>query len=471
MSLGFYVILYLCITLAIGFAATLLIRGARDFLLASRRLPFMISSMALFALWYGSETVFGASAEFMENGLIGVMEDPFGAFLCLILFGLFLVRPLYRRNLVTLGDLFREAYGPRVELVSSFFMILTFVGYIAAQLIALGILFEIVFGMDPMAGRLLSAVIVTAYTTAGGMWAVSITDFVQSLVIMVALALLCYYFSVTFEVDVITDDARFLGTDFIPRDPHFMDFFPSAENGVSWIDWLAAWLTLGLGSLASQDIFQRANSARSESIAVYSTLFGACLYLVFAMLPLYLGMMVIMLEPQLLEGDAQYALLQLIGGRAPFWLQVCFYGALLSAVFSTASGALLAPASILAENFFKPLFLRSPTDRGLLRASRIAVVLMALVATALTFFSDSIYDLVAESSVLGAVSILVPMLYALFGKQPSAAGAVWSMSLGLVAYVLSEYWYVGNPVPSLFMGMGASWAGMLAGNFWSRRSD
>jgi solute:Na+ symporter, SSS family len=175
-----------------------------------------------------------------------------------------------------------------------------------------------------------------------------------------------------------------------------------------------------------------------------------------------------MLEPQLLEGDPQYALLELVSLRAPLWLQVCFYGALLSAVFSTCSGALLAPSSILAENFFKPLFMREVNDRNLLLASRIAVVLMATVATTLTFFSDSIYDLVAESSVLGAVSILVPMLYALFGKRPSARGAVLAMSLGLLAYVLSEYGYVGFPLPPLFMGMGASLAGMLAGNKWGQ---
>ncbi|MDY6982813.1 MAG: sodium:solute symporter family protein, partial [Pseudomonadota bacterium] len=432
-SLGFYVILYLAVTLCIGVAASFLIRGARDFLLASRRLPFAVSSMALFALWYGSETVFGASAEFIENGLIGVMEDPFGAFLCLVLFGLFLVRPLYRRNLVTLGDLFRDAYGPRVELVASFCMILTFVGYIAAQLVALGILFELVFGLDPLTGRVLSALIVTVYTTAGGMWAVSITDFVQSLIIMAGMVLLCIYLGAGSDQAVV----------FTPPRDNFFDFFPSRDNGASWLDWTAAWLTLGLGSLASQDIFQRANSARSENIAVFSTLFGAGLYLVFAMAPLYLALLVFHREPALVAGDAQYALLQLVQGYAPFWLQVCFYGALLSAVFSTCSGALLAPSSILAENLFRPLLLRDADDRRLLIASRVAVVLMAVVATTLTFFSDSIYDLVAESSVLGAVSILVPMLYALFGHKPSAAGAVASMLLGLVAYVSSEYGYVG----------------------------
>lgn len=454
MSLGFYVILYLAVTVCIGIGAAFLIRGARDFLLASRRLPFAVSSMALFALWYGSETVFGASAEFIENGLIGVMEDPFGAFLCLVLFGLFLVRPLYRRNLMTLGDLFRDAYGPRVELVASFCMILTFVGYIAAQLVALGILFELVFGLDPLTGRVLSAVIVTAYTTAGGMWAVSITDFVQSLVIMVGMVLLCLFLGSDIDQTAV----------FTPPREHFFDFFPSRDNETTWLEWTAAWLTLGLGSLASQDIFQRANSARSENIAVFSTLFGACLYLVFAMAPLYLALLVFQREPALVDGDTQYALLQLVRGHAPFWLQVCFYGALLSAVFSTCSGALLAPSSILAENFFKPLLLRDTDDKRLLLASRVAVVLMAVIATALTFFSDSIYDLVAESSVLGAVSILVPMLYALFGKRPSAAGAVCSMLVGLGAYVLSEYRVVGVPIPALYAGMLASWMGMLLGN-------
>src|SRR5690606_1689422 len=150
--LGFFVALYLLITPGIGLAAAPLIRGAGDVINANRRLPFMLSAMALFALWFRSETMFGASAELMQHGLLGVIEDPFGGFLCLLLFGLFLVRPLYRLNLLTLGDLFRRRYGPRVESVAAFCMILTFIGYIAAQLIALSLLFATVFGMEQQQG-------------------------------------------------------------------------------------------------------------------------------------------------------------------------------------------------------------------------------------------------------------------------------------------------------------------------------
>lgn len=454
MSLGFFVALYLLTTLCIGLLAATLIRGVGDFINASRKLPFMLSSMALFALWFGSETVFGASSEFMQHGLLGVIEDPFGGFLCLLLFGLFLVRPLYRLNLLTLGDLFRQRYGPRVESVAAFCMILTFIGYIAAQLIALGLLFETVFGLPLQQGLILSALIVTAYTSAGGMWAVSLTDFVQSLVIIAGLLLLCVFFTWQEGFSVLMTPPR----------ADFFAFVPHAGSDTGWLDWSAAWLTLGLGSLASQDIFQRANAARSESIAVRSTLCGAFMYLVFAMLPLYLGLVVLRLEPQLVQdSDAQNALLTLVSLHAPLWLQVLFYGALISAIFSTCSGALLAPSSILAENLVKPLLAANASDRRLLWISRGCVVLMAVVATALALQSGNIYELVGESSILGAVSILIPLLAALFVPRAGAAGALASMLLGLSAYLLFAYGLPTFPVPPMFMGIAASALGMGLG--------
>lgn len=453
MTLGWIVALYLLLTLCIGLAASKLIHGVSDFFSANRKLPMALSSMALFALWFGSETIFGASAEFIENGLLGIIEDPFGATLCLVLFGLLLVRPLYRQNLLTLGDLFRKAYGPRIEFLSAFFMILTFVGYIAGQLIALSILFDAVFGIDPAYGLVLSAIIVTLYTAGGGMWAVSLTDFMQSIVIMLGMLAICGYLLMQVDVAAL----------WVPPKENFFDFTPSADNGVSWLDYTAAWLTLGLGSLASQDIFQRANAARSENVAVYSTLIGAGLYLMFAMLPLLMALMVFQLEPALLEGDQQDTLLQLVANHAPVWMQGIFFGALLSAVFSTCSGALLAPSSILAENLVKPLLLKNDSEQSLLQASRWCVVLMAIIATLLARASDSIYELVGQSSSFGAVSILVPMLFALFGKRHSALGALLSMSLGLVAYLVCEYGLPEFPVPPMFVGMLASLAGMFIG--------
>jgi Na+/proline symporter len=451
MSVAAWVILYLIVTVAIGLVATRLVHNAKDFLSASRRVPFMLSSFALFAFWFGSETVFGASSEFVQHGFLGVIEDPFGAFLCLILFALIFVRPLYRQNILTLADLFKKAYGPKIETVSSIFMLLTFLGYIAAQIIALSILFDILFGWDPLTGKLVGAAIVTLYTTAGGMWAVSITDFIQSIVIMVGLVLLAIFF--TGLVDAPLEAPK----------PHFFDFTPTQTNGHSWVEYLAAWLTVGLGSLASQDIFQRANAAKTEKIAIRSTYAGAGLYLLFAMLPLYLGLLSLKIDPSLSAGDSQYALIGLVSGYAPKWLQVLFMGALVSAIFSTSSGALLAPSSILSENLVKPLFFPKASDKQFLRISRICVVVVGMLAAWLSIMSESIYGLVAQSSVLGTVSILVPMFCALF-MRPSQLGALLSMVLGLIAYVLVEYQFVAIDFPSMFVGFGFSILGMMIGN-------
>ncbi|MFZ9584412.1 MAG: sodium:solute symporter family protein [Pseudohongiellaceae bacterium] len=457
MPVAWLVATYLLFTMVIGVAAGSLVHGARDFFTASRRLPLLLSSFALFALWFGSETLFGASAEFLSHGLLGVIEDPFGGFLCLVLFALLLVRPLYRRNLLTLGDLFRSGYGPHTETLAAFCMILTFVGYIAGQLIALSLLFANVFGLEPEPGLLLGALIVTLYTASGGLWAVSLTDFIQSIVIIAGLLVVCVSLGAQADLAALRT----------PPAPHYFDFLPSSANGMRWSDYLAAWLTLGLGSLASQDIFQRANAARSEGIAVYSTLLGAALYLLCAMLPLFLALLVHQLQPQLLaEGARQAVLIRLVQLEAPVWLQGLFFGALISAVFSTCSGALLAPASIMAENLIKPLFLKRSDDATLLPVVRSCVVVMALLAVALSFSGNSIYELVAASSMLGAVSILVPMLFALFDWPRSPLGAWLSMLGGLASYAICEYatWV---SLPPLFGGLAASLVGMALG-LWLR---
>lgn len=117
---------YLLLTVAVGIFSMRLVKNSGDFVNAGRRLPLFLSSSALFALWFGSETLFGATAAFLEGGVLGIIEDPLGGFLCLMLFGAFFAKRLYRMNLLTLGDLYRQAYGKQVELLASVFMLLTF---------------------------------------------------------------------------------------------------------------------------------------------------------------------------------------------------------------------------------------------------------------------------------------------------------------------------------------------------------
>jgi len=457
----FFVIIYLLFTIAIGFFASRYVKSSSDFMQAGRNLPPFINAAALFALWFGSETVFGASSRIVQDGFIGVVEDPFGGVLCLVLFGLFFVKKLYRLNLLTIGDLFRKKYGERVEIVSGVFMLITFFGYIAAQLVALSIILQAVTGIEPLYGLIICSVIVTLYTYVGGMWAVSITDFIQSIFIVAGMIILAVF---------LVSEAGGIEEAYTKTDPATFTFLPERDP-VDITNWFAAWLTLGLGSLASQDIFQRVNSAKSERAAVSSTFIGAFLYLVFAMLPLLIALVAKILHPEINWADenldTQSVLPDIVLNHTPMFVQVLFFGSLLSAVLSTCSGAILAPASILSENLIKPLSKKTYSDKQFLWIVRLSVILISTIATIMASMQSDIYELVAESSVLGIVSLLVPMVWALYSKKASATGAMFSMILGMASWIIMEK-FMEIPVNAFIPALGISILSMIAGNFYER---
>lgn len=181
------ILIYLVLTVAVGAWSSRLVKNSNDFVLAGRSLPLFLSASALFATWFGSETIFGASSVYLEEGLLGVMEDPFGGALCLILFGLFFLRPMYRMNVLTIGDVFKKIYGGRISLIASLFMIPAYFGYVAAQLVALSLVLGAVTDLTLMQGIVMSGAIVVFYTFLGGMWAISITDFIQTTLIVIGL--------------------------------------------------------------------------------------------------------------------------------------------------------------------------------------------------------------------------------------------------------------------------------------------
>jgi SSS family solute:Na+ symporter len=447
------VVLYFVCTLSIGFYASRRVKSAGDFINAGRNLHPAINTAALFALWFGSETVFGASSEFAKHGLMGIIEDPMGGVLCLLLTGLFFSRKLYRLNVLTIGDLFRRNFGARVEMVASFLMVVSFIGYAGAQIVALGLLTQTLLGVDLQTGMYISTSIVVLYTFTGGMWAVSVTDFLQSILIVAGLVASAIF---------ITAELGSIHTVFnsIPKEK--LQFLPQS-TAVDWINWFASWMVLGLGSIASQDIFQRINSARSERAAFSSTILGGLLYLVFSMLPLYLVTAIHLINPELMKGDLQLALPQLVLSTMPVWLQVLFFGSLMSAIMSTCSGALLAPASILSENIIRPNLGKQLSDKDFLFLTRISVIVISLAALLLATGKQNIFELVGEASVIGLVTIFVPFVAALFWNYSNSTGAMASMIAGTVVYIFFRYIH-NTELNPLIPGLTAAIAGLLAGS-------
>ena len=140
MLIGF-VILYLLLSVTIGLIAASRVHSSKDYAVAGRSLPLPIVTATVFATWFGAETVLGISATFVKDGLRGVVADPFGASLCLIFAGLFFASRLYRLNLLTIGDYYRVRYNRTVEVLCTLTIVASYLGWVSAQIKALGLVF------------------------------------------------------------------------------------------------------------------------------------------------------------------------------------------------------------------------------------------------------------------------------------------------------------------------------------------
>ncbi len=450
-SIAVFVTLYISLSILLGIYSTRFIKTSTDFCLAGRNLSLLLCSSTMFSTWFGAETVIGAPAEFLQHGVLGIIEDPLGTSLCFILIGLLFAKRVYSLNIITIVDLFKIKYGVSIEKVSAVFMILSYIGWISAQLLAMAIIIKIIFNFPITYGIAISSSIVCFYTICGGMWSISINDFIQTIVIIVGLIIIfiyIYYFKEPYQT--IINQAP----------ENFFQITPEFKLN-NWIKYIVAWLTVGLGSIPQQDVFQRIMSARTEKIAIYSSYISGFLYLTVGILPLLISFAFLYTDTTLQGLPYDQVLLQAILNNSNNFIKIIFFGALLSAIMSSASGAILAPATIIGENIIKPMF-PNLSDNNFLKILRLSVLVTVVASALYTMHSPSVYLLVSESSVISLVSLFVPMVAALYWKKTSTLGAYLSIILGPIVWLLGLY--LGFEESSVLLGLFASFIGMLLGN-------
>lgn len=457
-----FVILYLLVSVAIGLFAATRVHNTRDFAVAGRSLPLPVVMATVFATWFGAEAVMGISATFAKEGLRGVVADPFGSSLCLILAGLVFAPRFYQLNLLTVGDYYRLRYDRRVEVLCTLCIVASYFGWVAAQFKVLGLVLNVVSDgiVSQQTGMVIGALIVLTYTTFGGMFSVAILDFVQISVIVGGLLYIVSLLSgLTGGVGMVISHAKQAGK---------LEFFPPATLD-AWIPFIGAGLTMMLGSIPQQDVFQRITSARDERTAVRGSLLGAVLYFSFCFVPMFIAYSALVIDPvrfgALLEQDFQLVLPTLIIEYTPAFAQVMFFGAVLSAVMSCSSATLLAPSVILSENVIKGA-LPKQDEWSLLRTMRIVLICFAIVVLGIALGSDaSIYKLVVNTYKVTLVAAFVPLCAGLFWKRATTEGALSAIGAGLVSWLSLEIFGPENAIwPPQLVGLLAAGVGMFVGS-------
>jgi SSS family transporter len=463
-----FVVLYLVVSIAIGLWAARWVHNSRDYLVAGRSLPLYINTATVFATWFGAETVLSVSATFAKDGLGGIVADPFGSSFCLVFVALFFARHFYRMDLLTIGDFYRKRYNKPVEVITSLAITASYLGWTSAQMTALGLAFSVLSGgaVSLNTGIVIGAAIVLGYTIWGGMWSVALTDLFQSVTIIVGLLFVAWLVG-----DMAGGAGKVVAA---ASDAGKFQFWPRGDAR-EWLAFAAAWLTLAIGSIPQQDVFQRVTSAKDEKTAIRGSLLGGFIYFCFAFVPIFIAYSALVIDPSMdklfADPDArevQRILPELILERTPLWAQIMFFGALLSAILSTASGALIAPTAICTENVLRPFFPRM-SDRQFMLTLRIVLVSFTLAALLFALNSRStMYEMVQNAYKVTLVGAFVPLAAGIYWKRVNVAGAIMSIVLGLGSWGAMEFWGGESLWPAQLVGLGFAIAGMLVGSLVTR---
>lgn len=436
--------------LLIGYWASGKVKTMEDYLIAGRSLPFYLALPTVVATWFGAGSSMGVSGTVYSDGFYGVMADPFGCSLALLIAGLFFAAPFRRLRLLTISDLFRKAYGQVFERLSSVIVLPFYIGTLASQMLAMGYVFQIVSGGSLEIGILIGASIIVTYTISGGMWAVTITDFIQFGLLSLGLLIIL---PICFEQ--VKDSAVILNT--VTKE--LGSLLPNQEQpSFSWLAYAGRILMTGLGAIMGQDLLQRFLASRTENIARYSGVVGAFVYLALGFIPLFIGIAGREIYPHLETPEHLIPLL------AKEYLSpvafVIFACGLFSAIMSTADSYLLAGTTLLTNNVLLKIWPIAEEKKkiSLLRYTNLTI---ALIALGLAFSGQSIFNMMVHSGTVLFVAIFVPASAALFWKGANVASAWASVICGIAGW-LGYLYFVESVVNEDFLFAAATFGAICS---------
>lgn len=422
---------YLAAMICVGLWASRRISGISDFIVAGRRLPLWMATATMMATWFGAGSSMGVSATVFTDGLRGVLADPFGASLSLLIAGVFIVGPMRKCKCLTVTDIIERKYGKAAGVYASLWMLPVYIGWLGAQLLGIGTILHVLTGMDVKTAALISGAVVLVYTFAGGMWAVTLTDIVQ--VGLIALGLFAIVPGVVHEAGGVPAVLNNLKSSDLSI--WAVSASGSGSAGFSdWVYWAGNLMMMGLGCAVGQDLLQRSLSSRSSGVAVASSVMSGFFYFLIAAVPIMIGFAARIVLPrygitaEMMGDDVGNQVLPrmavIILGRIHPLLLTLFLSALVSAIMSSADSSLLAGTSLFCKNIVGAIW-PGISGKTMLMFTRISTLGFLVISIFFAFSVESIYQLMINSWVSQLVVVFLPVLAALYLPR-SSSNSAWA---------------------------------------------
>jgi len=420
LGISFYVVLML----VVGVYAAKRTHSVAEFAVAGRSLPLWLCTTTIMATWFGGGMMIGGAGAAYDDGMLGVIADPFGGALSLFLVGMFFVRLFRRSRFYSFVELLEQRFGLTAGLIASVISMASSTMWVAGMLVAFGVVFETLTGLPLNLGIIGGALIVVVYTSIGGMFAVAMTDFVQMIIIAVGLVVLL-------AVVLMNIGGWAPISAQLPEQTFRM--IPLEHTLEQWLPYIRAWLIFGIADIASQSLLQRAMSARSERVAQQAFYLATIGYIMLGMVPVTLGIIGSVTNPGLSNSESIIPALAL-EHLHPVAIAI-FVGALLATIMSSCDSAILSVATIFSTNV-APLIKRDVSDRAKLWTIRLAIPTAGALAVAGALNARVVFDTILDANLFIFAAIMAPFIFGVWWRKANRAGALAGMSAGLIT------WYV-----------------------------
>ncbi len=424
---------YILIMFAISIYAQSRVKTVEDFVVAGRSLPVWMASATLLATWFGAGPVLTASTEVAKHGIHKAALDPIGAGICLLLAGMFFATRLWEMGILTLSDFFRVKYGERAEIFSACIMVPSYFGWIAAQFVALAHVLNYFFHMPVPYAIALVAITGTLYTCLGGMWSVTLTDALQMILVITGLVLLTTQAFLTIGGGNIATGFDTVIGGIADKSPDKLSLFHSTEDGGIFM-WISIVLAGSLGNIPGQDLMQRIFAAKDAKTAKRSCFIAGVSYLILGCVTVSLG-----LVASYLYSDSTKLMDSILPPLSSHFLSpaltTVFMLAVVSAVLSTIDSAILAPATVLAQNLLGKI----PQSRlDSITLNRISIIAIGVMTYLLAISGKGAYALLEGAYSLTMVGLFIPLALGLTSKRRDEIAALSAMAGGIVILLLHE---------------------------------
>ena len=456
LTVAIIVAIYLLAMLFIGWYSSTRITSNSDFMVAGRRLgPFLMAG-TLAATEIGG----GSSLGVVQNGMsgYGISSAWYIITMGLAFAILTFLAPKFRAATVkTVPEYFRRRYGKSAGLITAIIMVLPLVGLTAGQFIASAVILSTMLGISYKLAVIIVAVVVTIYAIMGGLWSVTLTDFVQVFLIIIGMII-----AVPFAVNMAGGWESVVAN--VPAET--FDLF----SGYSVMDIIALTIMYVATFTVGQEAVSRYYAARDSKAAKQGSVLAAVINFVFAFIPAVLGVIVLALinmgsfsAEQFADVGARYALPVLAMESMPSVICGLLFSGIISATMSSSDSDLLGAGSIFANDIYHAVLKPNATSEEVMKVTKIVMMLVGVASMFIALFNtSSIVNLLMFCFTLRAAGAFFPYVLGHYWTGASLGGTIASLISGSIVVVYLEKisggmlfgMKIGQPIiPGLVVGL------------------